>query len=79
MAHLTESRLGLDHRATEQKDGRVLVEAAVSDTTQLRWLLAGFGSLVDVLGPEGLREELRRMREGWQVCTDRSRAIQAGM
>ena len=58
-AHLTESRLGPDHRATEQEDGRVLVEATVPDTAQLRWWLAGFGSLVEVLGPEGLREEFR--------------------
>ena len=58
-AHLTESRLGPDHRATVQEDGRVLVEATVPDTAQLRWWLAGFGSLVEVLGPEGLREEFR--------------------
>ena len=58
-AHLTESRLGPDHRATEQEDGRVLVEATVPDTAQLRWWLAGFGSLVEVLGPESLRAEFR--------------------
>ena len=58
-AHLTESRLGPDHHATEQEDGRVLVEATVSDTAQLRWWLAGFGSLVEVLGPVGLRQEFR--------------------
>ncbi len=58
-AHLTESRLGPDHRATEQEDGRVLVEATVPDTAQLRWWLAGFGSLVEVVAPEGLRAEFR--------------------
>ena len=58
-AHLTESRLSPDHRATEQEDGRVLVEATVADTAQLRWWLAGFGSLVEVLGPDSLREEFR--------------------
>lgn len=58
-AHLTESRLGPDHRATVLEDGRVLVEATVPDTVQLRWWLAGFGSLVEVLGPEGLRGEFR--------------------
>lgn len=56
-AHLIESRLGPDHRATEQEDGRVLVEATVPDTTQLRWWLTAFGSSVEVLGPYGLREE----------------------
>lgn len=58
-AHLTESQLGPDHRSTEREDGRVLVEASVPDTAQLRWWLAGFGSLVEVLEPEGLRREFR--------------------
>ena len=58
-AHLTESRLALDHRATLQEDGRLLVEATVADTGELRWWLAGFGSLVEVLGPATLRDEFR--------------------
>ena len=58
-AHLTESRLAPDHRATERKDGSVLVEATVADTAELRWWLAGFGSLVEVLGPVELRGEFR--------------------
>ena len=58
-AHLTESRLAPDHRATQQEDGRVLVKATVADTAELRWWLAGFGSLVEVLGPASLREEFR--------------------
>jgi len=58
-AHLTESRLAPDHRATQQEDGRVLVEATVADTAELRWWLAGFRSLVEVLGPGSLREEFR--------------------
>ena len=58
-AHMTESRLAPDHLATKQEDGRVLVEATVPDTAQLRWWLAGFGSLVEVLEPESLREEFR--------------------
>ena len=58
-AHLTECRLAPDHRATQQKDGRVLVEATVADTAQLRWWLSGFGSLVEVLGPPSLRKEFR--------------------
>ena len=58
-AHLTESRLAGGHRATPQQDGRILVEATVADTAELRWWLAGFGSGVEVLGPEALREEFR--------------------
>ena len=58
-AHLTESSLGPDHRATEQEDGRILVEATVADTAELRWWISGFGSLVEVLGPKALRDEFR--------------------
>lgn len=58
-AHLSESRLAPDHRTTQREDGRVLVEATVADTAELRWWLAGFGSLVEVLGPDSLREEFR--------------------
>ena len=57
--HLTESRLGAGHRTAEQADGRLLVEAAVPDTADLRWWLLGFGSGVEVLEPEALRREIR--------------------
>ena len=57
--HLTESRLGAGHRTAEQADGRLLVEAAVPDTADLRWWLLGFGSGVEVLEPEALRREMR--------------------
>ena len=63
--HLTESRLAADHRATEQADGRTLIEATVADTADLRWWLLGFGGAVEVLGPASLRAdvaaEARRM------------------
>ena len=57
--HLTESRLGADHRTTEQEDGRVLVQATVPDTADLRWWLLGFGGAVEILEPESLRHEMR--------------------
>ena len=57
--HLTESRLGAGHRTAEQSDGRVLVEASVPDTADLRWWLLGFGGAVEVLEPELLRSEIR--------------------
>lgn len=57
--HLTENRLAADHRTSEQEDGRVLVEATVPDTNDLRWWLLGFGSGVEVLAPETLRAEFR--------------------
>ena len=61
--HLAESRLSADHRAEVKDDGRVLVEATVEDTEALRWWLQGFGSRVEVLAPEGLRQEFRREAE----------------
>ena len=59
--HLTESRLSDDHRATPQDDGRLLVEATVSDTADLRWWLRSFGADVEVIGPASLREEFAAM------------------
>ena len=55
--HLTESRLSDDHRATPQDDGRLLIEATVSDTADLRWWLRSFGADVEVVAPASLREE----------------------
>ena len=63
-AHLTESSLGPDHRDTVQEDGRVLVEATVADTAELRWWIRGFGNLVEVLGPKTLRDEFREQARG---------------
>ena len=61
--HLTESRLSANHRATEQPDGRMLIEATVPDTADLRWWLLGFGAGVEVLGPAGLRAEFKDQAE----------------
>ena len=55
--HLTESKLSDEQKVTRKKDGRVLIEARVADTAELRWWLLGFGSNVEVVGPRGLRNE----------------------
>lgn len=55
--HLRETRLAEGQKITDRKDGRVLVEAEVTDTEQLRWWLLGFGAAVEVVGPKRLREE----------------------
>ncbi len=55
--HLSERPLSKDQRMVPQKDGRVLVQATVRDTLELRWWLLGFGDKVEVLGPKELREE----------------------
>ncbi len=57
--HLRETPLSPDQRVTNLGDGKVQVEATVKDTSQLRWWLQGFGSLVEVVEPKGLREEFK--------------------
>ena len=61
--HLTESKLSGDQKITDKKDGRVLVEATVADTAELRWWLLGFGKYVEILEPKSLREEFSGIAE----------------
>jgi len=61
--HLTESKLSDDQRITAKRDGRMLVEATVADTAELRWWLLGFGEQVEVVGPKGLRAEFVQSAE----------------
>lgn len=55
--HLSESRLSEDQRITPSPDGRILIEATVADTKELRWWLRGFGDHVEVRSPAELRLE----------------------
>lgn len=59
--YLEETPLAEGQKVTERRDGRVLVEAEVADTEQLRWWLLGFGAAVEVVGPKWLREEFGEM------------------
>jgi predicted DNA-binding transcriptional regulator YafY len=61
--HLSERPLSKDQRMTPQKDGRVLLQATVRDTLELRWWLLGFGDKVEVVGPKALREEFKDIVE----------------
>lgn len=65
--HLRESRLARDHQATGMDDGRVLIEATVADTADLRWWLLGFGGAVEVLEPASLRDEFQRQAEAMRA------------
>lgn len=56
--HLRETPLTIKQTMTDQSDGRVLVEAEVPDTDQLRWWLLGFGEQAEVIGPAELRMEI---------------------
>ncbi len=61
--HLTESKLANDQKNTYKKDDRMLVEATVADTLELRWWLLGFGSSVEILDPKSLRQEFVEIAE----------------
>ena len=54
--HLYETPLTADQVLTAQKDDRVLLEGTVTDTLELRWWIAGFGSGAEVLKPAKLRK-----------------------
>ncbi len=59
--HLYETSLAKDQKLTPQKDGRVLVEATVLDSSALRWWILGFGPAVEVVSPPELRQEFEQM------------------
>jgi len=53
--HLYETPLTEDQTLEVQEDGRVLLQATILDTQELRWWLSSFGSRVEVVEPIGLR------------------------
>ena len=57
--HLLERRLSPSQKARVTRDGRIMLEAQVPDTQELRWWLLGFGAQVEVRGPASLRKEFR--------------------
>ncbi len=59
--HLRETPLSGNQRLRDQEDGRVLLEAHVQDTAQLRWWLLGFGDQVEVLAPRKFREDFQQV------------------
>ena len=54
--HLYETPLSEEQQLTLQHDDRVLLEATVQDTWELRWWLQGFGGNVEILEPAALRQ-----------------------
>jgi predicted DNA-binding transcriptional regulator YafY len=57
--HLHDTPVSADQVLTELDHGRVLLQATVENTAELRWWLLGFGELVEVLAPADLRGEFR--------------------
>lgn len=54
--HLFETPLTDNQSLTVQDDGKLLLEAEISDTQELRWWLSGFGSSIEVVDPNQLRK-----------------------
>lgn len=61
--HLHETPLSNDQTITEMQDGRLLIDATVVDSDQLRWWLRGFGEGVEILKPDDLRTEFIEMAQ----------------
>lgn len=59
--HLHETPLSADQTITDLDDARVVVQATVQDTAELRWWLLGFGAQVEVVAPAPLRQEFQAM------------------
>ncbi len=70
--HLRETPLSRDQKVTHKRDGRIQVTATVKDSRQLRWWLLGFGSQVEVVRPQQLREGFR------EVCEEMSAIYNSG-
>ena len=60
-SHLAETPLTKNQQLTRQDDGRILLEATLTDTLDLRWWLQSFADKVEVLEPTGMRESFREV------------------
>lgn len=57
--HLAETPLAENQVLRPQADGRVLLQADVINTLELRWWLQGFGDNVEVLSPDSIRTKFK--------------------
>ena len=58
--HLLESPLSKNQKIVHRRDGKLRLQALVSNTGQLRWWLWGFAGQVEILSPKSLRDEFRK-------------------
>jgi predicted DNA-binding transcriptional regulator YafY len=59
-ARLMETPLSSSQVATQESDGKYLIEAEIPDTPQLLWWLLSLNTDVEVLKPESLREKVTK-------------------
>jgi predicted DNA-binding transcriptional regulator YafY len=65
--HLAETPLSSSQKLTPIDDGRVLLEAEVMRTLELRWWLQGFGDNVEVLEPISMRDKFIKTNKSLQA------------
>ncbi len=63
--HLYETPLTENQQLSKQDDGRVLLEAWLRDTMELRWWINSFGSEVEVLAPVEMRDFFINQAKKW--------------
>jgi len=61
--HLAETPLSDDQILMPQQDERVLLEATILETLELKWWLLSFGDNVEVVEPIALRERFKSVAE----------------
>jgi len=61
--YLEERPLHKDQQLTACDDGSYLLESTAIDTNELRWWLLGFGANIEVLEPDYLRDEFRKIAD----------------
>jgi len=68
--HLYETPLMDDQILSIQADNRILLEGSIIETLELRWWLSGFGSNVEIIEPQPLKEfftkEAKKMMSYYQ-------------
>ena len=65
--HLQETPLTKDQKIQDLGEGKMLIDAKVKDTSQLRWWLLGFGADVEILQPRFLREEFKEIANSYKL------------
>ena len=60
--HLRETPLRLDQTIMDRDEEGAMVQAAVHDSSELRWWLLGFGVQVEMMAPVPLRREMQQER-----------------
>jgi len=61
--HLEERPLHKGQQLTACDDGSYLLDSTAIDTNELRWWLLGFGSNIEVLAPDDLRNDFQEISE----------------